>query len=985
MAYTCRHCGDKFARGTAFKSHLQVHAPAPGQQARTRFPGSEPYDAAEYPARAVHPADEDGGAGAGGGSHDADDGADTVPLGVSVEEELRLRLCELKANGAAGTGLSEADMSNILRIVALAGRADTSQLYNSCDELSRELLTLVARHPEFKWYVAEVAAPSFPDAPRAKVIYRRLQDTLTSAVRTLDVKWGFWDPEVTQAGDRIYNHPCSGLLFEAVCGLLRDTGAEALPLHFWSDKANLTKRGNKSYYPLSCVVLPVSFDQYREQWPDSTVAFLPIVERSDLPSSMTDREFMLYKAEIEAECLERVLFPVCDAGHVIRCTDKRGVERDVLAFALSWIADFMEQLALAGLIGHTGCALCDASGAELLPNPDAIIASAPRTAETIETAIASMRAAWDAGLVGDFDRVRSEARQLGAPPILLTLFQRGLLGKVFEARLLPALVPASVMPADALHVFDEGWGKRLVKMIIAHAARLHGKATAGWIADTLALRMAMALEMAFIEETKWPDPWRVFRGRKGQKEGCSGLQACEMRAVMQLIVCILPGILGSKGTDGTWRACRPEDDYVTDVWVAFVHYYMELKRYNRPHGHTERTLQMLVHLGERFLRVLRQHFLQDQTSGFATPKAHQGFGPHVPDTIRLLGSPQWLSSEWGENSVKSGHAAYEATNKSNANAEEQMAVHMAKRAASRQALAAAGLSVKPVGLGQRRTARREAEKTGVNTLASETVARVSVTDFSSYPLPAALVDRPGMTAFTAELARFLRSENKADMPYVDIVNSAALVAKLAHNPDEYAATVNMTVYAAPSFRRRRRFSFVALEGANLNTGAPEEWIAQLLLLFRLPDGTQLAYVQFLVVDTERAGEGPLFGTPSCAPLVWERVGARARYSYAVTHLDKIIRREFVVPDLSTLFAPRRLRQRRQAARAKRESRRWRDSESEESSGNASSSDSKAEADNENDPDSEEDGSADDVATEAADDGAEKRWPSWIRNPFVWGW
>jgi hypothetical protein len=33
----------------------------------------------------------------------------------------------------------------------------------------------------------------------------------------------------------------------------------------------------------------------------------------------------------------------------------------------------------------------------------------------------------------------------------------------------------------------------------------------------------------------------------------------------------------------------------------------------------------------------------------------------------------------------------------------------------------------------------------------------------------------------------------------------------------------------------------------------------------------LVYVQFLVSDTERAGKGPLYGTPNCAPLVWERL------------------------------------------------------------------------------------------------------------------
>ncbi len=407
---------------------------------------------------------------------------------------------------------------------------------------------------------------------------------------------------------------------------------------------------------------------------------------------------------------------------------------------------------------------------------------------------------------------------------------------------------------------------------------------------------------------------------------------------------------------------------------AYVIYYMELKRYNRPAGHTARTLELLQHRGARFLRVLRLHFLPDQTSGFAFPKAHQGFSEHVPATIRLLGAAHWLTTEWGENSVKSGHAAYDATNKNTDTAEEQMAVHLAKRAASRSAMAAAGLCVAPTGLGTRRTARRVAQNTGVNSLAVENLWRIAVDDFSAEPLPAPLVDRPGMAAFASELERFLATAQRpTDVPWVHIVNSAVLNAKMAHHPDAYAGTSLHTVYASMSFRRKRRMSFVALEGDGAE-GA-EEWIAQLLLLFRLPDGTPLAYVQFLVLDDERAGDGPLFGTPGCAPLVWERVGQRGQYSYAVTHLDKLIRREFVVPDLSGMFAPRRLRQRQKAARATRKARRWADDDGSPSS--SGSSDGAAASDTSDDEA--------DVAHVVAEDGAAKRWPRWIRNPFIWGW
>ena len=972
MAYRCRECGSGFTRGCAFRTHQHVHARVQGQQGRVRFAGTEPYDPSEYPARVLARDDDDADGGGGGGS-DVEDPTQPVRVALSVEEEIKLRLCELKTNGAAGSGLSEADMTNILRIVALAGHANTAALFATCDELTRHMLELVARHPELSWYVADVHAPSFPDAPPVKVIYRRLADMLIHMVSTLDIKWGFWDFETTQAGDRIYAHPCGAELFEAVCKLLEGTGVLALALQLWSDKANLTKRGNVSYYPLSCVILSVLFEEFREQWPDSAIAFLPVVQRSDLPSTLTDREFSLYKAEIDAACLERVLMPVFSVGHTIRCVDNTGTTRHVVAMLHSWCADFVEQLSLAGLIGQTGCTKCDVGGTALLPTPDAEDdgGTNPRTATTISAAVVAMKNAWAAGKRAEFDKLRTASRQQGNTPILLTLFKQGLVGRVFEAGL-RTLTPATALPFDTLHVFDEGWKKRLVAMLSTHLIAKYGKATGSWLIDTLILRYNVSLDMAFIEETKWPDSSMVFRGKKKGVECCSGLQACEMRAVFQLLPLLLPGILGTKHSDGTWRACDRDDDYLTDVIIAYVNYYMELKRYNRPRGHTERTFEILAHLGDHFLRVLRLHFLADQKSGFAFPKAHQGFSAHVPDTIRSLGTAEWLSTEWGENSVKSGHAAYEATNKHTDTAEEQMAVHLAKRAATSRALAEAGLSAAPAGLGVRRTALREARRTGDNTLALESICRVAVADFVADPLPKQLVDRPGMASFASALTRFLSDENRPDPVWVALVNSATLCATLAHHPDEHALIRHQTVYAAPSFRRRRRLSFVALEGVG-SDGRREEWIAQLLLLFRLPDGTPLAYVQFLVSDTERAGKGPLYGTPNCAPLVWERLDSLGRYSYAVTHLDKLIRREFVAPDLCTVFASKRLRQRR-AARRRARIEEASDDESNTSTEESETSTTSSGSD-----------SDDDVATHPAEDGVVKRWPFWIRNPFIWGW
>ena len=947
---------------------------------RTRFLGSEPYGAEDYAPSTLF---------------DGDGGEDTtevppplnphtaVPAALAVEEEIRLRLCELKANGGRGVGVSEADMNNILRIVKLAatGAPDPTRLFANCDELSRQLLELVAAHPEQNWFVSEVTAPSFPQLRPVKVVHRRLEDVLKALVNALPIRWGFWDYDVTKGGHRIYAHPCGAVFFEEVCKLLAGTGISPLLVQLWSDHAELTKRGNKSYYPLNCVVLPVPFEDYRDQWSTSAVAFLPSVERNDLPSAMSDREYFLYKAEISAACMGRVLLPVLSSSHAFACIDHTGTTRSVMAVLHSWVADFEEQLALAALIAQTGCAMCDVPyGPELFPNGDKF---EPRSAARCKHALAAMQHAWKAQRLTEFDSLRSHNRLQGTPSILLKLYQEGLASRLAaHGGPLDGFVPGSVMPQDTLHVFDEGWSKRILHAYRHHLDALHGKATGTWLTDTLAMRFEIMLDMAFIERTKWPNPWRVFRGSgKKDSEGCSGFQACEMRAVLQLLPTLLPGILGEKQQDGSWKPCDTEDDYFTALICAYNHYYMELKRYNRPPGHTEQTLMHLEHLGSQVLRIVSAHFLDDQKSGFALPKSHQGFGPHVQESIRWLGEQKWLSTEWGENSVKTGHTSYEATNKHTRTVEEQMAAHMARRVASRSAFNAAGLKAASDGLGTRRNAGREAVKTGSNTLALEVVHRVRVAEFRAKPLPAALAGRLGMAEFPDALRRCVGR----DEVWVHLVNSAALCARMSHHPDEYDRTSLNTVYASMMFMGRRRLSFVALEG-HTDDGVAQEWIAQLLLLFRLTDGSAFAYVQFLVADESRAGRGPLFATPGCAPLVWERLLPSSTYSYAVTPLETLIRREFVVPDLSSVFAPRgRRRELREAARQRRAATR-RHSRLEDSDSSEESAD-EPDSDDASGDDDEGAGARvrDDVATNVTEDGAAKRWPMWTRTPYVWGW
>jgi hypothetical protein len=204
----------------------------------------------------------------------------------------------------------------------------------------------------------------------------------------------------------------------------------------------------------------------------------------------------------------------------------------------------MEQLTLAGVIGQTGCALCEVAGDDLLPDPREAHVAAPRTALTARQTLARMASARSAGRLTEYDNLRTSSRLQGTPSILLQLYERGLSATLAASNnSLAAMVPASVMPFDTLHVFDEGWTKRILNAFAAHLDRLYGKATGRWLTDTLASRFQTILEMTFIENTRWPNPHRVFRsGSKKEKEGCGGLQACEMRAVCQLMPVLLHGI-----------------------------------------------------------------------------------------------------------------------------------------------------------------------------------------------------------------------------------------------------------------------------------------------------------------------------------------------------------------------------------------------------------------------------------------------------------
>ena len=80
-----------------------------------------------------------------------------------------------------------------------------------------------------------------------------------------------------------------------------------------------------------------------------------------------------------------------------------------------------------------------------------------------------MHQAWAAGQLTDFDRLRKHTRQQGPPPILNVLHLRGFSSDLRGvSSLIDSIVPATVMPPDTLHVFDEGITKRLVNALAKH-------------------------------------------------------------------------------------------------------------------------------------------------------------------------------------------------------------------------------------------------------------------------------------------------------------------------------------------------------------------------------------------------------------------------------------------------------------------------------------------------------------------------------------
>jgi len=733
-------------------------------------------------------------------------------------------------------------------------------------------------------------------------------------VATNDIVWGAWKPHTTVGGERMYDHPCSALWMEAVHEYLRERASHLspLPVQFWSDKASLTEHGRVSFHPLNMVFLPCKWKDTREQWPLAQVAFLPILSRSDYPS-FNDDDWRILQAELLHESMRRVLFPALDIGELrncITCPDSSGEERHVLLVAHSWAADFEEQLMMAALIGRTVCCMCDIEKGEVFHSDRQ---PQPRSERWMTKNLELMRSAESHTHLAE---LRRRSRLQGVQPIILDIYHRGITKRLVDSGLLPSwVVPASISPFDVLHVFDEGLHKYYVQCCITnHLDRIYGKGIGVWLTDSLMLRCKLLIREAYVEDVRWPsDFYRVFRGGK-KALPCSGLQAGEMRALFQILPLVMPGILGSS-EDGSWKACSPEADYLTHFFVTVIAHYYELKRYNRPAGgHTDRTIQMVEHAASRIKDLIQAHFAEDQTSAFKLPKAHAGYGPHVGDSIRLLGSPRRFMSEFGEGSVKTGHAAYEGTNKLHSSATEQMATILAFRNTATRHLSALGGAAAPAGLGSRRTARRNAAANFGNVLAKKPIASLPLSAWRDAQDVPVLRGRQGMDQFAKQFREYYEAAGEAVPWRIEIVNSAAVAGRQAHHADSPVNTqVTQTIYATPNFRGVKRFSFVAIEGGD------SEFMAQVQLLFRTPeDKCEHAYVRYLTLDESRWDPAlgndqpdPLFGS-GCTPLVWEKAG-RGRWPFEVVLLSTIIRREFIFPDVRGVYAPPPSRRRVRAA------------------------------------------------------------------------
>ena len=379
-----------------------------------------------------------------------------LPPPVDLSTEVAARLTELVAHANAGRGLSKADQRTVLQLMDLSRRAGAqgTSVPKTAADVDAIMAALLGRFPEQHWVKKEVPVPPVAECghlPKVYVYVRPLERVLDHLVRTLDIRWGFW-PFDTTNGKRVYDHPCSGVLFEMLERTVRAAGADALPCSLWADKAAPFMSGTQLYYALCMVVLSMSREGIRKQWPSSQIAMLPVLKNKDPEYTHLDAAtFQIYKASVHAAALQVVLFPYFDKSYRQECMDNQRRARCIAPVFMFFSSDFQEAEALNAMRGLT------MSHCTHAPDDNGKL----RDYASIQAALDDMAEGNDDVIPVPKQTLCKKYRLQGVKSIMMILHERSWLGELQqnEEALLkyPCLAaPATFTPPDGLHMWDEG-------------------------------------------------------------------------------------------------------------------------------------------------------------------------------------------------------------------------------------------------------------------------------------------------------------------------------------------------------------------------------------------------------------------------------------------------------------------------------------------------------------------------------------------------
>ena len=818
------------------------------------------------------------------------------PMPLDRSEELEARFLEWRANCNGGQGASVADARTVMEMINM--RPSARRFFGALHDADARLTELRAKYPDACWErkTVTVNVPGCETLPDLVVYVRPLHAYLERLVRTLRITWGFWQPS-TVDGERVFDHPCSGMLFEELCKVVERCGAVAAPCMLWSDKVCPFKAGSQSYYPLSLILLNVAPDDIRLQWTGSHVAFLPVLDNNDTAyAHMCPNKFRYFKAVAHAAVLEAVLFPFFQVGTYRQCRDAQGVTRTVAPVFMYYAADHQEAENANGMLAAQWSLCCDNDG-EL------------RTLDRLDAALEEMRDDEAKNADGmPSESMKSKHKLQGTESITMKLVRRTWLSLLPQELLdeHPYLrCPAFYTPPDVLHVWDEGIWKYFFKCcVFAHLKRIYPEGQAAFLTASLEQRYAILKKEAFTEKVAWPRPNKLLNAtRDNTIPPCGGLQGNEMRAAAQFALHILHGIIGQRSASGQWVAVSRQKDYLEQLAVSLHNLYAFLKRYNHAHGHTGTTLNELCRLQLRCHKLLLQDatFLQDQKSGWHFPKAWMAFAsaeaPHQLSMkwIQFLGAPGFTSTEWGENSLKVPNAVARGSNRNKDSLVNQIASGLTEKAVATRHLAALGLSAAPKTLGTANTAYARTVQTGdasFTTKAKKVTFRMLQSDIVRHL--SFMKGRRGLDKVHRQLAEE-RGVEQEDIPLddtIEVVNYAVIIGIPFHLTDT-DRTAYQVVYSTPHHRGHKRFSWVAHQ---VEPDSAEEWYGHVQLLFRY-DGKQYALLEYVTAVTDqRLLGGALLAKPGCGLYEYEK------NQFGVIEAHRIIRREVFLPDLSEHYS-----------------------------------------------------------------------------------